>query len=547
MQKSPTSFAPVLSDKESEVNATFVSWPRWFAKGVGGIVILYLALLAVQIALRAVFPWDLFTWAESPFMTNMLKMDLGQSLFGPPADGNSFFYSPGLEYLTFALLKPLGLHLDIRFCRLVNVAVGLLAGGLVGLIARRALNSIVPENRFPRLAWLGAGIAVLVVFKNFTADGTHPDNLVMLHTAGLFLLTLTAMQRQSFGLALATMVFAAVGVFAKQTLCVAFVGPALVFARFNPWGWRKWILLAIAGALASAAALVVLWHPENARFWTWEVLSHQKIHLTRFYWMIMDLLHADRAFLAALGLAAVAILWRTGTPGRQYLQMWIAIGLCSVAPGALAYAKHFGTWNNLIIFQLWLVILVWPAMGVWLNQRAPTTTGGGESRLNFLPGALLVVFVGLLLPTRFPASRAMYECCATVQAKVSADLDAGRRVLVAQGTMYQLRAGSREVPLDRVNSVVDIVAAGLGDRVGMIDRLRAHYYDRIYLVVEDWYGEAILAELYKHYSVTDVVKLDEPSGHSELCRFLPLMGPCKILSPRPDVPPETGKTPAGDR
>jgi hypothetical protein len=263
--------------------------------------------------------------------------------------------------------------------------------------------------------------------------------------------------------------------------------------------------------------------------------------------MIMDLLHADRAFLAALGLAAVAILWRAGTAGRQYLQMWIAVGLCSVAPSALAYAKHFGTWNNLIIFQLWLVVLVWPAIGAWLNQPPPAQPGAVESRFNFLLGALFVVFVGLLLPTRFPASRAMYDCCATVQEKVSADLKAGRRVLVTQGTMYQLRAGSREVPLDRVNSVVDVVAAGLGDRVGMIDRIRAHHYDRIYLVVEDWYGDAILAELYKHYAVTDVIKLDEPSGHSELCRFLPLMGPCKILSPRADVPAEAGKAPAGNR
>jgi hypothetical protein len=363
----------------------------------------------------------------------------------------------------------------------------------------------------------------------------------------LFLLTLAATQRRSFGLALATMVFAALGVFAKQTLCVAFVGPALVFARFNPWGWRQWILLAVAGALASAVALAVLWHPVNARFWTWEVLTHHKVHLTRFYWMLMDLLHADRAFLAALGLAAVAILWRTGTAGREYLQMWIAVGLCSVAPGALAYAKHFGTWNNLIIFQLWLLVLVWPAIGAWLNQPPPVPSGGGGSRFNFLLGALFVVFVGLLLPTRFPANRAMYDCCATVQERVSADINAGRRVLVTQGTMYQLRAGSREVPLDRVNSIVDVVAAGLGDRVGMIGRIRAHHYDRIYLVVEDWYGDAILAELYKHYSVTDVVKLDEPSGHSELCRFLPLMGPCKILSPRADVPAETGIAPSGNR
>jgi len=434
-------------------------------RAVATLVVLYLGLLAVQVGLRAAFPWDLFTWAESPFMTNMLKMELGQSLFGPPADGNSFFYSPALEYLTYAVLKPFGLHLDIRYCRLVNVAVGLCAGGFVGLITLRMLPVLVPEHRWPRLAWLMAGIGVLVVFKNFTADGTHPDNLVLWHTAGLFLLMLVAFQRRSFGLALVTMGFAALGVFAKQTLCIAFVGPALVFARFNPWGWRKWLLLVAAGALASAGALAVLWQPEHARFWTWEVLTAHKIHVTRFFWMIMDLFHADRAFLATLGLAAVVLLWRTGVAGRQYLQMWLAVGICSVAPGALAYAKHFGTWNNLIIFQLWLAVLVGPALAVWLNPARPVSAPGAhrEPHFNFLLGALVLIFIGLLIPTRFPASREMVNVCVAVQARVTADVQAGRRILVAQGMMYQLRAGSREIPLDRVNSIVDIVAAGLGN------------------------------------------------------------------------------------
>src|SRR5258708_4131907 len=82
------------------------------------IVILFVAILVTHTILRIIFPWDLYFWSESPFMTNLMKMDHHLPIYTSPADGNSFVYSPGLEWITFALLKPFGLQLDVRFCRL---------------------------------------------------------------------------------------------------------------------------------------------------------------------------------------------------------------------------------------------------------------------------------------------------------------------------------------------------------------------------------------------------------------------------------------------
>jgi hypothetical protein len=267
-------------------------WQRWLVRFLACVVVTYLAWLAVVEMLRLPFPWDLFVWPESPFMTNMLKMDLGQPLFGPAADGNSFVYSPGLEYVTFALLKPLGLHLDIRYCRLVNVSSRVLAG-VAGRSPRRAIKLLL-ENRFGKFAWIGCGVAVLVIFRNFTADVTHPDNLVMLHTAGVFWLTLWAWREKRFGIAMLAMLFAGGGVFAKQILALAFLGPALVFARFNPWGWRKWLVLVLVGALSAVAALTGSAGRQTPGFICLP-LPHQGIHVTRLLMMI-DLLTADRAF-----------------------------------------------------------------------------------------------------------------------------------------------------------------------------------------------------------------------------------------------------------
>jgi hypothetical protein len=523
----------VVSEAKSGTDVT-PPWQRWLMRFLGVVVAANLVWLAVMVGLRAKFPWDLFMWPESPFMTNMLKLDHGQPIFTSPADGNSFVYSPGLEYLTFAILKPLGLHLDIRYCRLVNVAVGLLAGIVAGFALHRAVKMVAPDNCFPRLAWLGGGVAVLVIFRNFTADVTHPDNLVMLHTAGVFLLTLWAWREKRFGIAVLAMLFAGWGVFAKQILAVAFLGPAVVFARFNPWGWRKWFVLVGLGALSAVSALAVMAWQASARFYLLELLPSQGIHLTRFYWMVIDLFSADRAILFFLGLIAAGLLWRSGQTGRDYVQFCAAIGIFSVCPNVASYVKTMGIWNNLVIFQLWLVLLVWPALAVWF-RRAANRPGAGadEGRLlDWTIATSLVLFAGLLFPPKTPADPAMYAACNEIQKMVDADIQTGRKVLIGHGMMYLLRAGSKEVPLDRTNSILELKAAGHENLSQFPDRIRQRYYDRLYLTVEHWYPPEFIAEIDKHYRVQTIVKQPPCSNHLETGRYTPLIGDCRIMIPR---------------
>jgi hypothetical protein len=524
--------------QNSADNHTFaLTWERWFLRVLSVVVLVYLGLLAVQVGLRVAFPWDLYVWAESPFLTDMLKLDQGKPIFGPVEDGNSFVYSPGLTYLIYALLKPLGLHLDIRYCRIITVAVAVLASVVAGFAMRRAITKITGDQVSRGFILLGMGLALLVIFKNFNADIVHPDNLVMLHTMGLLWLTLRAVQEKSFGWAVATMLFAGVGVFAKQTLCVAFLGPALVFLRFRPWAWGKTLTVGFLGALFSGVALAILWAPEFAKFYTWEVLTAQKIHLTRFYWMGIDFLHADRALLLVLAVAAAIVLLRAGPEGRNYVQIWLALGIFSVAPGALAFVKHFGTWNNLIIHQLWLFVLVWPALGVWRARKCSAAETEAAAPFNYLFGVVLALFVVVLLPVRYPMDQKIHAACEAIQNRVTADIAAGKRVMVAHGTMYQLRAGSQEIPLDRANSIIDLMAAGFSGRVKTAERIRAQYYDRLYLAVEDWYDEEMRAAIHEFYQVDAVIKKPDAPDRAELGRSLLLIGDCLVMSPRAEVAP----------
>src|SRR4029079_16394810 len=99
---------------------------RW-SRALSVIALVAFVALALQVAARVKFPWDTFIWSESPFLTNMLSLNAGRSVYGPPSNADSFVYSPGLEYLCYAVLHPFGLDRDIRFCRGVVLAAGLTA------------------------------------------------------------------------------------------------------------------------------------------------------------------------------------------------------------------------------------------------------------------------------------------------------------------------------------------------------------------------------------------------------------------------------------
>src|SRR4051812_31629094 len=146
------------------------------------IVIVFVAMLVVETVVRIVFPWDLYLWAESPFLTNLMKLDHHLPVYSSPADGNSFVYSPGLEYLTFALLKPFGVELDIRYCRVISTLLGVAAAAFGALTITRLAKTLTPvagKKLFFPVTW---GVLWLVLAKNCMADIAHPDNLHALHS-----------------------------------------------------------------------------------------------------------------------------------------------------------------------------------------------------------------------------------------------------------------------------------------------------------------------------------------------------------------------------
>jgi hypothetical protein len=510
----------------------------WLA--VYAIIFAFVAVLAVETALRIRFPYDLYFWSESPFLTNLMKLDHHQPVYTNPADGNSFVYSPGLEYLCFAILKPFGLELDIRFCRLVAVALGVFAACFGALAATRFTRSVV-SIAHPKLFFLATwGLIWLVLSKNFLADIDHPDNLHAFHATLIFWLCLLAVETRRFGVALLTMLAAGVGVFTKQTEALSFAGPALAFAIFNPWGWRRWFLLVAVGVATVAVSLYILWLPPDAKFWTLDLLRHQRIWLSKSYTMTTDTIFMDRGILLVLAIFAVPCLWNARNQARRYLVIWTLVGVFTVLPNLTAYLKTMGMWNNIIIFEIWMILLVWPFF-VMLADALPAakpaprevTALPWDSRL--LPVAvcaLMLFFLLLLVPMKVPPRPGDYAFAHQLENDVRADLQAGRKVLLSHSTEILIRAGVTDIPLDRANSILELFAAKLDSRSDAVARINAHYYDRIYLLVGDWYATNTLEAINRNYETNYIIP-KSPYKSRLIYGYSELMDDCPVLSPRP--------------
>lgn len=487
------------------------------------VAALYAAYGAWVVALRVQYPYDHLIWSESPFLTNMLKLHNGVELYGPPADASSFVYSPGLEYLCYALLSPFGLHLDVRACRVVNVAVGasaIIAASAFMMSQVTAMSTALAGRAAPAvdravLAVLVTAVSTLLLLKNFTFDVCHPDNLHALHLAGGIALAHRAMQKTSFRLAVATAALLGLGVVLKQTCALGGAGVALYLALWGRrhWGWKKAALVLVAVTVTTGlGGAWLLIHHEHGRFWLLDTLMRHTKYTTKLDYLFgFEATKLHRAPLW-LGAAFVALrgLFHDDDRLRNATGLWLFAGIFGAAPALSAYMKEFGLYNNLVVVDLWAAMLVVPTLITFAHRQLehrPLRTPGLVAA-----GALALVVLGLYPVKRAPRgghSRYGRE----LEAALRADIEAGRRVLVAHGTAAWIRAGLRTVPLDRSNSVFELVAARHDELAHTDRRLASRHYDRIYV---GWpaYGDRIDDVLHANYTAIESispVRLPDPA------------------------------------
>jgi hypothetical protein len=271
------------------------------------------------------------------------------------------------------------------------------------------------------------------------------------------------------------------------------------------------------------------------------------------------LLKPHRLVLWSLGCAAlVELARRRRDPAvRRFLWTWAALGAFEVAGCVAGYLKAMGFDNNLYVADVWLVL---PALVV----------ASGEPRARplwivWISAAMLALFPFQALdPTarlrfardaglRQPAIRdSHYRYAEAFERSVREDLEQGRRVLVAHGTMVLLRSGSGEVPRDRANSVLELAYGGRAELARTRERLESRYYDRIYMpgglmFNSSWYGGEVVEALRTHYRPTGrIPDAQSFEGPASPTIGFDLMEDIEILSPR-GAPPDAARPPAGRR
>ena len=442
--------------------------------------------LVVEEVPRLLYPWDIRIFSESPFLTNMLKLTAGQGLHGKPADANSFIYSGGIEYLTYGVLRPFGLQLDIRACRTVSVLVGAISAFVIGHVALR-FQQLLGDRSAGKIAHLVCSAAAFaIILKNYDGDACHPDNLYALHAMLVIALVYAAVSSERFGLALAALAVAGLSVITKQTAVPGFFGAAgvLLYFRGRTWGLRRSAMALAWGLAWLAAASYVVFHGWG-RFWTLTVPSHQHIEWFRLYRLLLHYVgHPYRLFLAATFAPSafyVAMRSQKNEGLHKLFVAWLAIGVTEILPSIISYFKIWGFWNNLTIIDLWMSL---PVLGVigYASRKLPDEAGVAVRAT--AAGAVVTFFVALT-PTRVWPTSAEYEYGRRLDAAIGADKAAGKRVLVSHGAATLVHNGILDVPLDRAISLGELTFAGLEDKEATKSRLVSHYYDKIYIALLD--------------------------------------------------------------
>lgn len=224
------------------------------------VIGLLVAVTFTIMLMRAMYPYDLYIWAESPFLTNMLKIRASQPIFGPLSDANSFVYPPGMEMLHTALLAPFGLALSVTANRLLII----LYGGLTAVFLAACLREMAPLS-WPRTL-IAFGVLYLTQAAGFTADTIHPDNLTNLVHSIVLWLTLRAVRGSILAAACAVSI-GGIAVCFKQTGVLLGTASGLCIAALAHMDRRVRIAAPVAGIATTALSLMFLLHNADAREW----------------------------------------------------------------------------------------------------------------------------------------------------------------------------------------------------------------------------------------------------------------------------------------
>jgi hypothetical protein len=515
------------------------------------ILLIYVFYSTPILIERLLFPYDYFFWAESPFMTNMVKLENGESLFSPLSDANSFIYTGVTERLSFLVLKLFDLEVDIRVFRVISVAFSVVASFFLGASMSIILDGLELGPRKTTLSEfaLFTMASFFLISRNFTSDIPHPDNLHILYLSILLFLTLKSVQKRSLILGGLAAFLGGFGFLAKQTGLLACGAPIVAL------GWifrgRPLFVLGFFVIGAATTTLLLSWYlfDENVWLWAFEVPMNQPIVFLKIVYIIGAFAAWPDVGVVLIWLIALLILYVRARRHRQssipfpIFLSWLMVGVFLALPNLASIMKIRGSWNNLAIIEVWMAVLALPVLASEIRERRPSRRDhdrGGKSRpikIGALATHSLVIlglgcFLASLMPTKRAPNDRHFKFGETLTSMIRNDVQQGKSVLLSHGTMPLLLAGLDTVPVDRAISILELETAGIESSAGTAQRIKDQVYDRIYLVKDDWYGREIHDLLDTYYKPAgEIPGAPALEGYRAGFQVL-LQGPAAILEPR---------------
>jgi hypothetical protein len=269
---------------------------------VVGISLLLVAgiLLAMTTAYQMIayirLPVDLLSFAESPFLNQILKLRQGMPLFTPPQDNNSYPYTPGAEFLTYVISWFVLRSDSIPTLRAVQFSYVILAAILATSICDNLAKKFLSNHEYRmRPLWLAIWFPFLFLVAtdprfNLYTHSLHNDGLALLISVLAFwLIGRHSLIPRGWQVVLMA-ILPALGFLVKQSLMIwlaIFVFYLIFGARYS---WKRLILFTLGSFICIAFVIggsYLIWG-EPFRYWIFEALGQKQISILRDFKNLFD-------------------------------------------------------------------------------------------------------------------------------------------------------------------------------------------------------------------------------------------------------------------
>ncbi len=417
-----------------------------------------LALRVASVASLARVDGELY-WPETPLLVNALKLENHQPLYGDPATLDSYSYSPLLDVVHRALLRPFGLQLELFAHR--GIVIFDQSAAFVVLLW--ALWEPL-RNLSKPLRVAGGATLAFAALANLLAPAVHPDHPLLVCFAVAVALVV-APERFSPRLRDAALLLVTLAAVAFK-LSGAGIGAALAIVAMARRDKRSLALLAISGALT--VGTIPLFDASFGSF-SFYAITVQRSHPMEWRRLLEVPYLFFFAYAAGGALAAGAFL-RGGVLASEARAKTIALLVLATSivvfslPGA---AKHAGRENNLS-----LLFVGFTALCVFLAAHAPRYAGGLFAFVIW--GALLTRPPSLPLPR--DQRRAIAEDTRALAEIVQRDARDGEQTLLLTTILPWIRAGRTDAPRDRYHSAAELFFGGFPEGKLLFERIASGKY-----------------------------------------------------------------------